>query len=682
MKESTDEKASAPNGAIPVSAVDVQDTMTEETTSIVTQDSFSQSQSAEIQSKQHAEMEAEMECPLNVGDEVDINSLSDNVFGPTDNLVVVKLVRPSYLSNDEIENVVSGKLVVAVVRSNSPGTTQSKVIWRMPRDKIGSLNLVMAQNKAVLDLPVGTKSLVFQNAEDCLVFANGFYQTSLGPLPPPSERQSVQAKDPSNVSTIDPPAPAAPPVPVPPIEASHNLTPRDSLSAEEQAVLERYREAKRKNGSDDAIHVTIGSQAVPPAAPPSGLTADEEKTASKFRKMLKMRIPPDAVRHKMTMEQVPEKIIDAVMNNDAPTSSSQASTTASSASSGLSEEEEKTAQVFRKMLKLRIPPEAVRHKMNKEQVPQKVIDAVLNEDQSAPSTSDEPEPIVSRKKKNQVEIPDDLTEEEKAEAASYKKMLKMMIPPEAVKHKMKKEQASTRVIFAVFPDDKAKAEEESAGGGGGVRLTAAEKAIAAKFEKMLKMRIPSEAVRHKMTKENVDNKIIMVVLGDSSSGEPEVAALNADEEKKVAVYRKMLQMRIPEEAVKHKMMKEGVAQKIIDALFGAVKSSAKKIKPKPKSKLVSLHWTPLSGEELNKSVWRASKKRRMSGSQPEGTELSTLVELFQKKTNKKGVVNRKSTGSASGDGMAKLVDINQRCHQSEGVQGVFTQGTCRDYRSH
>ena len=41
------------------------------------------------------------------------------------------------------------------------------------------------------------------------------------------------------------------------------------------------------------------------------LSLEDEKTASKYRKMLKIGIPPDAVRHKMTSDEVGPTIIAA-----------------------------------------------------------------------------------------------------------------------------------------------------------------------------------------------------------------------------------------------------------------------------------------------------------------------------------------------------------------------------------
>ena len=357
--------------------------------------------------------------------------------------------------------------------------------------------------------------------------------------------------------------------------------------------------------------------------------------------MLKVSIPPDAVRHKMTKDGVDEKIVAAVLSE--PSQAAKQST-----NGGLSVEEEKIAETYRKMLKLKIPPEAVEHKMTKDNVDSRIVEAVLG------STSSQS----SKAEKSAQSI---LSDEDEKLAASYRKMLKMMIPAEAVRHKMKKDQASNAVIVAVFGPEAG--DLESTKQDYQSFLSAEEETVAASYRKMLKMMIPPEAVRHKMMKDSVDSKIVTAVLGaDPSeakkSRKPE-NSLSEEEEQIAATYRKMLRMKIPPDGVRQKMMKNGVSEHIIAAVLGADISKPKKM-PTHGSQLVSLHWTPLSGEALDNSVWRASKKRKMTIAQPEGSDISKLVELFQKKTNKRAVSAADASGSSGkSDDMAKLIDLNR-----------------------
>eukprot|EP00537_Pseudo-nitzschia_pungens_P012517 CAMPEP_0172385482 /NCGR_PEP_ID=MMETSP1061-20121228/3164_1 /TAXON_ID=37318 /ORGANISM="Pseudo-nitzschia pungens, Strain cf. pungens" /LENGTH=90 /DNA_ID=CAMNT_0013114535 /DNA_START=10 /DNA_END=279 /DNA_ORIENTATION=+ len=55
------------------------------------------------------------------------------------------------------------------------------------------------------------------------------------------------------------------------------------------------------------------------SAPPiSSLSPEEENIAAQYRKMLKLRMPEGAVRHKMTSDGVSAKIQDAVFSAESP----------------------------------------------------------------------------------------------------------------------------------------------------------------------------------------------------------------------------------------------------------------------------------------------------------------------------------------------------------------------------
>jgi hypothetical protein len=74
-----------------------------------------------------------------------------------------------------------------------------------------------------------------------------------------------------------------------------------------------------------------------------------------------------------------------------------------------------------------------------------------------------------------------------------------------------------------------------------------------------------------MTKDNISENITMDVLGPSThdkTTKPPQNALSEEEEKIADVYRKMLKMMIPPDAVRHKMMKVDVSEKIIAIVLG------------------------------------------------------------------------------------------------------------------
>ncbi len=105
------------------------------------------------------------------------------------------------------------------------------------------------------------------------------------------------------------------------------------------------------------------------------LSEEDQKTVDRYKTMLRMKIPPEAVQHKMSRDGVTQRLVDIVLTQDAPSQ-------AEPPRSCLSEEEERIADQYRKMLKMQIPKEAVQHKMTKEGVDQKIVDVVLNTDAS------------------------------------------------------------------------------------------------------------------------------------------------------------------------------------------------------------------------------------------------------------------------------------------------------------
>ena len=120
----------------------------------------------------------------------------------------------------------------------------------------------------------------------------------------------------------------------------------------------------------------------------------------------------------MTSDEVPPKIVSAVLAGKSKQQSPKGENSDNSRSK-LSEEEEAVATKYRKMIKVKIPPEAVRQRMTMKGVDAKIIDAVFAADAADPTLQDLKD---SRSK---------LSEEEEAVATRFYKMIKMMIPPEA-----------------------------------------------------------------------------------------------------------------------------------------------------------------------------------------------------------------------------------------------------------
>ena len=126
---------------------------------------------------------------------------------------------------------------------------------------------------------------------------------------------------------------------------------------------------------------------------------------------------------------------------------------------------------------------------------------------------------------------------------------------------------------------------------------------------MLKMGIPLEAVQHGMKKEGVNPKIAAAVAEEAppqvtvsepmtpakpKSGSAAGPALSEEEEKIAAKYRKMLKLCIPKDAVRHDMKKEGVSDKIVEAIFGKEDTSKTDNMETPargkNTKTIGFHW--------------------------------------------------------------------------------------------
>jgi Formin Homology 2 Domain/Subunit CCDC53 of WASH complex len=559
---------------------------------------------------------------LKIGKILDLkNELSERLV----NLTLVDLwTAPG--SKGEIVGLGNDFIFVAAKESD----IKCEILWCNPRDGIESITLDLARNVADIIITRGpTKSLGFQNAESCLRFATAFYRTS----------DYTQSEKESAVATTSKESAAKN------ISSTNEASATEQLNQEEQELLKKFREARRVKGADDLLKAMIGDNDAE-----DDLSDDDMKVAERYKKMLAMQIPRDAVEHKMKLEGLEKKIVNFVLGLD--------TTAPQGATSDLTDDEIKMVESFQKMLKMGVPPEGVEHKMVKEGVDEKIRNAVLK---SNPQPAISSTPLPKPKSENSTVK---FSEEEETLIASYKKMLKMCIPSDAVRHRMKKDQASENVIHAVFPNlakVSGQAPEKASS------LTPEEKSIAMSYGKMLKMKIPPEAVRHKMTKDGVSEKIVAFVFGEEvNSNKGKGSELSKAETEAVATYKKMLTMHFPEDAVRHKMTKESASERVIKAVFGVQKkeavtasNAAKSTTALGGSKLVALHWTPLSGEELDNSVWRVNKKRRVSTNQPETNDISKLVELFKKKSNPKAGGPILSLSNGNGTEKAKLIDLNR-----------------------
>eukprot|EP00529_Nitzschia_sp_RCC80_P002260 CAMPEP_0113508630 /NCGR_PEP_ID=MMETSP0014_2-20120614/37128_1 /TAXON_ID=2857 /ORGANISM="Nitzschia sp." /LENGTH=1734 /DNA_ID=CAMNT_0000404373 /DNA_START=378 /DNA_END=5580 /DNA_ORIENTATION=- /assembly_acc=CAM_ASM_000159 len=130
------------------------------------------------------------------------------------------------------------------------------------------------------------------------------------------------------------------------------------------------------NSCSDDVGASSSAVGAPPttSSRPS-LSSEDEITASKYRKMVKMGMPEGAVMQKMSTDEVPQYIQDAVLAGEEPS----ATTTNGPAEkvSKLSSEEEEIAATYRKMLKMGMPDGAVMQKMGGDGIAQNIQDSVM-----------------------------------------------------------------------------------------------------------------------------------------------------------------------------------------------------------------------------------------------------------------------------------------------------------------
>lgn len=181
------------------------------------------------------------------------------------------------------------------------------------------------------------------------------------------------------------------------------------------------------------------------------LSASDEQIAARYRLMLKMGIPAEGVRHKMTLENVDVKIAASVFavvgeqGHREPRQTLASSTVRPAPSQLPSAVDEAVAEKYRKMLKLGIPCDGVRHKMNQDKVEARIVAIVLGE-----VSPDETKPVAVTKKTVAVTKKKELSYEEESVASQYRKLLKFNVSKDLVLSRMQKEGISEKIITKVL----------------------------------------------------------------------------------------------------------------------------------------------------------------------------------------------------------------------------------------
>jgi hypothetical protein len=529
-------------------------------------------------------------CSCCVGDTIDLDSLPKKLF-PEEAAAIFRLTSKNAIIDDSEEFVIVGTLVIVTASSNSGSKgRKANITWWCHRSAVRTLTLNVEATGATLSHTDGRTHLLFESSDICLDFAQAFYRGPLKQVAPVSSQflpTTAQKK-----------------------------VPKESIVKNAAAIT---------NGKDnyEAGRININ------------LTQEEESLLDEYRKFAesdkpKLRLTCLSPKGEEVVEvTVPaEHITNAAVSNIALKKENGFS---------LTYEEAESVSKYKKMSAVGIPSDAVRHKMVTEGVQAHVVAAVFDE---------------SRTKEE-----NDASDPRQAHVATI---------------------IATENHGDLSSEPIASIDAESSK----IKLSEGEEVIASKYRRMLKMGIPLEGVQHAMAKEGVDSKIASAVAGDASPeqtlsafetpAKPKIApntgpVLSEEEEKIASKYRKMLKLFIPKDAVRHDMKKEGISDKIVEAVFGKEGTGKAENMQTPATKgkhrkTIALHWTTsnLAPELLERSIFArsTSKKRKLVSINPEEADIKKLEELFQKKIN----VNSgqlKSGQPNAGNGLAKLLDINR-----------------------
>ncbi|KAL3815366.1 hypothetical protein ACHAXA_000753 [Cyclostephanos tholiformis] len=607
-----------------------------------------------------------------VGDIIDLDALPKRGFPPAEGEVAIFPLKqsardPSRGGGEDERFVIVGKTVMVTATAknfSTGGPRKATVTWWCHRCEIRAMTLNVEATGANLAHAHGRMPLLFETADVCLDFAQAFYRGPAAPVVAVGKNDDDEGGAESKASEKSM---------ISDLRSTTNDASKD-LTEDEELLLDRYRQFSQSDRTK--LRLTCVSpqgemQEMEVALSP---TSESELTKSvegiekdapvMYRKMMKTGLPADLGRHKMLFEGVDSKVIIDLLDesNDgfAALAFAAVENDAGEELLNLSPEEETVASKYRKMLKMGIPSDAVRHKMTSDEICPKILAAVLDEI-------------------NPNEAQEKLGDEDEKIVAKYRNMIKMGVPIDGIRRKMTMEGLNAKDMNAVM--DVSPKQQTMIGA---IQLSSEDDAIAEKYRMMLKMGVPLDGVKHKMDLEGVDLKIVSAVeqgasmssaAGDGSisvdppkkSTKSTGPTLSNEEEAIAAKYRNMLKVCIPKEAVRHKMKQEGVSDKIADAVLGRQTDGGNgpdhALLPNANSrKTIAFHWTTsnLAPELLEQSIFGRTelKKRKLVSINPEELDIKKLEELFQKRQN--NIATKKAAGlEENSSDMAKILDLTR-----------------------
>ena len=651
-------------------------------------------------------------CNISPGDVINLDELPESDFDPKEETIVFPITNNS----DNRSQVVILGTKLLLVASRFVGTTgdvenstKANVLWFTLRSSIVSLALNNRADGVLISIENGTSfPLDFENCNECFTFVQTYYNYNQT-LPSTRNKYENSFKSPAtNANNV--------------ALGGAYITPQTKSLDPFQTPIETK-------------STVIDDEDKPKSISASGVTMSTENTSrqdntnhydkeivSKFKKMLKCGVPPDALRHKMTIEGVDMKTQDVVFEKlHIPSSNG----------SIIDEGTNGIKSDVTNMLE--------NHFAEKFKVSKRVEKSNENDSEDT-NRQGSKRNIASmleghlKKQLNLVQVPAEdkndklikLTEEEEQIALKYCKMIKVGMPIDRVSHAMKRDQVSENVVFAVENQHNNESSTDTS-----IIWTEEEERILNKFKTMIKIKMPRDAVRNKMMIEKVDQKLIEALLGRSEQtamkpttlaqsnklstqdeadvekykrmlkiGLPQDAVrhamlkdninkalidkflgpdptqepvstqnsstLSVEEKSQVEKYKKMIKMGLPIGAVHHKMRQENASKNVVSAVIKDDKGS--KISPSPVKKrkklsgTVKLRWDTLTKEKAEDSIWgQSSKKPKIALTK---VEFDDLREIFKEKKRVILPTNTKSNAKK----MARILDINRAQNVSISLQ--------------
>lgn len=374
---------------------------------------------------------------------------------------------------------------------------------------------------------------------------------------------------------------------------------------------------------------------------------------------------------------------------------------------------------YQKMVEVGIPMESVIHKMKLDGMDHKIIDAFAVGKSTHGTKLDNSGTPDERQKKmennfidgsdNSVEKKllddprkdDELPSPEILNLSKYVKMVAVGIPLESVTHKMKADGVDQETIKR-FVQDKSKSncndheikigQGEDLPGIDTCKARFENDAALAKYRKMASVGVPHQSIANKMRQEGIDPKKIQdfeAAFGLSvckppnhnSVGQTDIGdVVNScksrfENDASVLKYRKMASVGVPHQSIANKMRLEGVDQKKIqdfEITFGLRKASQKIATltngsfplpiPPPTTrrtsvKMQKIHWKAISEEKVSNSLWADNTNYE---SDIDDKEVKQLESLFgETKVKSKSVTKARSQAQSSRAMNLNLIDVKR-----------------------